>query len=102
MSFIAGTTIEVTEKQEDWWQGRAADGKEGWFPSNRVEEKQKKIKATKKAPPPPAAPIKTVEATNPEPIQTVQTPTGEPMKAAYDFDGQQETDLRYQLRIKAK
>ena len=51
MSFAAGTTIEVTEKQEDWWQGRTSDGKEGWFPSNRVEEKQKKIKATKKAPP---------------------------------------------------
>ena len=91
MSFAAGTTIEVTEKQEDWWQGRTSDGKEGWFPSNRVEEKQKKIKATKKAPPPPGAKPSVVSS----PAAAIpQIPAGEPMTAAYDFDGQQETDLR--------
>ena len=37
MSFQAGATIEVIEKQEDWWHGRIGD-QSGWFPSNRVAD----------------------------------------------------------------
>ncbi|KAG8213159.1 SH3-domain-containing protein [Butyriboletus roseoflavus] len=38
LSFAAGETVEiVTEKNEDWWLGKAR-GKEGLFPSNYVEK----------------------------------------------------------------
>ena len=104
ISFKSGTRIEVLEKQDEWWQGRI-NGQVGWFPSRYAEDPKptptqtqtKKITATKKAPPPPGA-IGKLSASGapppkPPPPQMME-PEGTAMKAAYDFEGQQDTDLR--------
>lgn len=58
MSFAAGESIEVLEKQEEWWRGRLADGSNGWFPKNYVATTPAQIAPKKKAPsrPAPAGP----------------------------------------------
>ena len=39
LSFVAGETINVTEKiDENWWRGYNAAGNLGMFPSNYVQE----------------------------------------------------------------
>ena len=106
ISFKSGTRIEVLEKQDEWWQGRIGT-LIGWFPSRYVEDPKpaqtgtKKITATKKAPPPPGpgGPVKLSASgappPKPPPPQMAQSePEGTAMKAAYDFEGQQDTDLR--------
>ena len=37
LEFKINAVIEVTQKDRDWWKG-SCDGKEGWFPSQFVEE----------------------------------------------------------------
>lgn len=52
MSFAAGESVEVLEKQEEWWRGRLPDGSNGWFPKNYVTNAP--IAPKKKAPSRPA------------------------------------------------
>ena len=93
MSFKSGAQIEVLEKNDDWWHGRIqGTTTQGWFPSNRAAPPKGPIKTTKKAPPPPGAAKK--EAARPAPVPQASPPTGEPIKAIYDFEGQQDSDLR--------
>jgi len=98
MSFAAGSTIDVLEKQEEWWRGKLKDGTTGWFPKSYVvEEKLEPKKAAKRAAPkppggksaPPAAPA----AMPPTPEQ--QAPAAVKFTAAYDFQGQETTDLSF-------
>ena len=112
MSFKSGTVIEVLEKNDDWWHGRCQGTLiTGWFPSNRAVPPKTTtttastgpIKTTKKAPAPPGSGGGAVKASRPAPVPTsVPTtpvaptpPQGEAMKAVYDFEGQQASDLRY-------
>ena len=93
MSFKSGAQIEVLEKNDDWWHGRIqGTSTQGWFPSNRATPPKGPIKTTKKAPPPPGAAKK--EAARPAPVPQASPPAGEPIKAIYDFEGQQDSDLR--------
>ena len=45
LSFKEKDTIELMQTPDEggWWQGRAANGKLGWFPSNHVEEVAKPV-----------------------------------------------------------
>ena len=124
MSFKSGTVIEVLEKNDDWWHGRCQGTSiTGWFPLNRAVPPKTSsttsptsgpIKTTKKAPAPPGAGgAGAVKASRPAPVPTTPTstaspvtsapppppklsapPQGEAMKAVYDFEGQQTSDLR--------
>ena len=101
MSFAAGSTIDVLEKQEEWWRGRLKDGTTGWFPKNYVSAgggglgsavaKAAKKEAKRAAPKPPGG-AKSADA--PTPIAPA-APAGVAFIAAYDFQGQESTDLSF-------
>ena len=103
MSFAAGSTIDVLEKQEEWWRGRLKDGTTGWFPKNYVSAgggggvggalvKPAKKEAKRAAPKPPGGAKSTAEA--PTPVAPA-APAGVAFVAAYDFQGQESTDLSF-------
>ena len=77
MSFAAGESIEVLEKQEEWWRGRLSDGSNGWFPKNYVATTPVQIAPKKKAPsrPAPAGP----------PAATAAAPVASPGKTSFVF-----------------
>ena len=87
MSFAKGSSIEVLEKQDEWWRGRLKDGTTGWFPKNYVQADApvKKKEAKRAAPKPPGAkgpePVKPAE---PEPVAPAVT-----FIAAFNFQGEQ-------------
>ena len=93
MSFAKGSSIDVLEKQDEWWRGRLKDGTSGWFPRNYVQSDVpiKKKEAKRAAPKPPGAkapePVKPAE---PEPVAPAVT-----FIAAFDFQGEQATDLSF-------
>lgn len=90
MSFAAGSTIDVIEKQEEWWRGRLKDGTSGWFPKSYVQSARLVVKkeAKRAAPKPPGG-------TAPIPSPAAPVVTGVPFTAAYDFHGQETTDLSF-------
>lgn len=67
-SFEKGDTMEIIEKDENgWWLARSG-GKEGWVPSNYLEE----YVAPKPSPPPPAPPARKRAPPPPVPQQQQQ------------------------------
>ncbi|XP_053380469.1 proto-oncogene vav-like isoform X3 [Mercenaria mercenaria] len=48
LPFKINATIEVTQKDHDWWKG-TCDGEEGWFPSQFVEEVRQQLRQSKQS-----------------------------------------------------
>ena len=104
MSFAAGESIEVLEKQEEWWRGQLPDGSNGWFPKTYVTSAP--IAPKKKAPsrPAPGGPPSAVTSAAPAAPGLVilrhrfnrrLVSKGVVFIAAYDFQGQEATDLSF-------